>query len=84
MYIVNLYNVRWKKRYTQKEVMLATGLSQKTVSHIFNGKYYNYELKTLETIAKFFNCRNLSINFNWMFISKIVIISTLPIDLIYD
>ena len=57
MYIVNLYNVRWKKRYTQKEVMLATGLSQKTVSHIFNGKYYNYELKTLETIAKFFNCK---------------------------
>ena len=57
MYIVNLYNVRWKKKYTQSEVMQATGLSKKTVSQLFSGKYYNYNLKTLETISKFFDCK---------------------------
>ena len=57
MYIVNLYNVRWKQKYTQEEIMKATGLSKKTVSQLFSGKYYNYTLQTLETIAKFFDCR---------------------------
>lgn len=56
MYIVNLYNIRWKKKYTQEEIVQATGLSKKTVGQLFSGKYYNYELRTLETIAKFFNC----------------------------
>ncbi len=27
MYIVNLYNVSWKRKYTQEEVVKATGLS---------------------------------------------------------
>ncbi len=57
MYIVNLYNIRWKKKYTQDEIAEATGLSKKTISQLFSGKYYNYELRTLETIAKFFNCK---------------------------
>lgn len=57
MYIVNLYNIRWKKKYTQEEIVNATGLSKKTVSQLFSGKYYNYKLKTLETIAEFFNCK---------------------------
>ncbi len=56
MYIINLYNVRWKKKYTQKEIAEATGLGLKTISQLFSGKHYNYELFTLETIAKFFNC----------------------------
>ena len=57
MYIVNLYNIRWKKKYTQEEIMQATGLSKNTISQLFSGKFYNYELNTLETIAKFFNCQ---------------------------
>ena len=57
MYIVILYNVRWCKKYTQDEIIQATGLSKKTVSQLFSGKYYNYQLSTLETIAKFFNCK---------------------------
>ena len=56
MYIVNLYNIRWKKKYTQKEIVEATGLSVKTVSQLFSGKHYNYGVYTLETVAKFFNC----------------------------
>ena len=55
MYIINLYNVKWKKKYTQKEIAEATGLGLKTISQLFSGKHYNYELFTLETIAKFFN-----------------------------
>ena len=57
MYIVNLYNIRWKKKYTQSEIVMATGLSKKTVSQLFSGKYYNYNLKTLETISDFFHCK---------------------------
>lgn len=57
MYIVNLYNIRWSKKYTQEEIIKATGLSKKTVSQLFSGKYYNYRLSTLETIAKFFKCK---------------------------
>ena len=57
MYIINLFNIRWKKRYTQKEIMNATGLSQRTISQLFSGRHYNYELFTLETIAKFFGCK---------------------------
>jgi len=56
MYIINLYNVKWKKKYTQKEIAEVTGLGLKTISQLFSGKHYNYELFTLETIAKFFNC----------------------------
>ena len=57
MYIVNLYNIRWKNKYTQEEIVKLTGLSKKTVSQLFSGKYYNYKLSTLETISKFFNCK---------------------------
>ena len=57
MYIVNLYNIRWAKKYTQQEIINQTGLSKKTVSQLFSGKYYNYRLETLEKISKFFNCK---------------------------
>jgi len=56
MYIVNLYNIRWSKKYTQDEIIKATGLSKKTVNQLFSGKYYNYQLSTLEKIADFFEC----------------------------
>ena len=56
MYIINLYNIKWKRRYTQDEIAEATGLSKRTISQLFSGKHYNYELYTLEAIAKFFDC----------------------------
>lgn len=56
MHIVNLYNIKWSKKYTQEEIIKATGLSKKTVSQLFSGRYYNYQLSTLETISNFFNC----------------------------
>lgn len=57
MYIVNLYNVKWKRKYTQTEIAKKTGLSQNTVNYLFSGKYNDYKLSTLETIAKFFDCK---------------------------
>lgn len=57
MYIVNLYNIRWRKKYTQEEIMAATGLSRNTVNRLFKCQYYDFKLSTLETIAKFFNCK---------------------------
>ncbi|MBR1424542.1 helix-turn-helix domain-containing protein [bacterium] len=55
--MINLYNVPWKKKYSQKEIIESTGLSPKTVSQLFSGRHYNYELFTLEAITKFFNCK---------------------------
>lgn len=57
MYIVNLYNIRWKKKYTQNDIVQATGLSKKVVLQLFSGKYHNYTLDTLEKISKFFDCK---------------------------
>lgn len=56
MHIVNLYNVRWKQKYTQEDIRLATGLSKATISHLFSGEYHDYQLSTLEKISEFFNC----------------------------
>lgn len=57
MYIVNLYNIRWKRKYSQEEIAKETGLSKNTVNQLFSGKYHNHKLKTLEIIAKFFECK---------------------------
>ena len=57
MYIINLYNIKWKRKYTQEEIARATGLSKKTINQLFSGKHHNYGLFTLETIAKFFDCK---------------------------
>lgn len=56
MYIVNLYNVTWKKKYTYNDIEEGTGLSRATVSHLFSGEYHDYQLSTLETVSKFFKC----------------------------
>ena len=57
MYIVNLHNIPWKKKHTQREIMESTGLSKVTVTQLFSGEHHNFGLYTLETIAKFFNCK---------------------------
>lgn len=56
MYIVNLYNIRWKRKYTQEEIRNTTGLSKATVSKLFSGNYHDYQLSTLEKIAEFLGC----------------------------
>jgi len=56
MHIVNLYNVKWKRKYTQEEIVKATKLSVGTVNNLFSGKYHDYKLSTLETICEFFGC----------------------------
>ena len=53
----SIKNLRESRHLTQEEIIKATGLSKKTVSQLFSGKYYNYKLSTLETISKFFNCK---------------------------
>ena len=57
MYIVNLYNIRWIKKYSQQEIQKATGLSKNTISKLFSGKYHDFTISTLETISKFFGCK---------------------------
>lgn len=56
MYIVNLYNVKWKRKYTQDEIVKATNLSIGTINNLLSGRYHDYKLSTLETISKFFGC----------------------------
>lgn len=56
MYIVNLYNVKWQKKYTYQDIAQATNLSVGTINNLFSGKYHDYKLSTLEIISKFFGC----------------------------
>ena len=54
---VNLYNIRWKGKITQKDIIEATGLGKVTVSRLMSGKYYDFRLSTLDKICKFFDCK---------------------------
>lgn len=54
MVIVNLYNVKWKKRYTNKELASMSGLSTTTITKLTRGEHVDLKLSTLEKIAKFF------------------------------
>lgn len=61
MIIVNVHNIRWKKHYTQKEVIEKTGLSGETVNKLWKGEHYNFTFETVETLAKFFGCKALDL-----------------------
>ena len=61
MIIVNLYNVKWKKRYTNKELASMSGLSTASITKLTKGEHVDLKLSTLEKIAKFFNCSVLDI-----------------------
>ena len=56
MVIINIYNIRWKKRYTNKEIAQATGLSAATITKIGKGEHVDLKISTLEKLAKFFGC----------------------------
>ncbi len=56
MVIVNLYKVKWNKRYTSKEIAKISGLSTATITKLTKGEHVDMKLSTLEKIAKFLNC----------------------------
>lgn len=56
MVIINLYNIKWKKRYTNKEIAEAAGLSAATITKISKGEHVDLKISTLEKLAKFFGC----------------------------
>ena len=56
-HVINLHNVRWKKRYTYDDISKATGLRSNTIAKLFSGEYHDYQLSTLEKIAEFLGCR---------------------------
>jgi len=56
MIIINLYNIRWKQKYSRKEIAKATGLSPATITKLTKGEHVDLKLSTLERIAKFFGC----------------------------
>lgn len=56
MILINIYNIRWKKKYTRKEIAEETGLSPATLTKLTKGEHVDLKISTLEKIAKFFNC----------------------------
>lgn len=56
MIIVNLFKVRWNKRYTGKELAKFSGLSTTTITKLLKGEHVDMKLSTLEKIAKFLGC----------------------------
>lgn len=61
MLIINIYKASWKKKYTQLEVVEATGLSAVTVNKIFNSTPHDFKFSTVEKVAKFLGCNALDI-----------------------
>lgn len=56
MVIVNLFRVKWNKRYTGKELAQLSGLSTTTITKLLKGEHVDLKLSTLEKIAKFLGC----------------------------
>lgn len=56
MIIINLYNVKWKRKYSRKEISEKTGLSPATITKLTKGEHVDMKLSTLEKIAEFFGC----------------------------
>lgn len=56
MIIINIYNVRWKQKYTRKEIAKFTGLSPTTITKITRGEHVDVKLSTIEKLAKFLDC----------------------------
>ncbi|CCY62731.1 transcriptional regulator [Clostridium sp. CAG:967] len=56
MIIINIYNVKWKRKYTYKEIAKFSGLSDATITKITRGEHVDLKLSTLEKLAKFFEC----------------------------
>ena len=56
MIIVNLFKVKWNKRYTGKELAEASGLSTTTITKLMKGEHVDLKISTLEKIAKFLKC----------------------------
>lgn len=56
MIIINLYNVKWKRKYTRKEISEQTGLSPATITKLTRGEHVDMKISTLEKIAEFFGC----------------------------
>ncbi len=57
MVIINIYRIRWNKRYTNKEIAQATGLHVATLTKLTRGEHVDVKISTLEKLAKFFGCR---------------------------
>lgn len=54
MIIINIYNVKWKRKYTYKEIAKFSGLSDATITKITRGEHVDLKLSTLEKLAKIF------------------------------
>ena len=57
MVIINIYNVKWKRRYTRKELSELTGFSPAALTKLTKGEHVDVKISTLENLAKFFDCR---------------------------
>lgn len=56
MLIINIYNVKWKRKYTNKEIAKYSGLSTTTITKITRGEHIDVKLSTVEKLAKFLDC----------------------------
>jgi len=57
MVIINIYNVKWKRRYTRKELSELTGISPAALTKLTKGEHVDVKISTLEKLAKFFDFR---------------------------
>lgn len=56
MLIINIYNIKWKRKYTNKEIAKYSRLSTTTITKITRGEHVDVKISTIEKLAKFFDC----------------------------
>ena len=56
MIIVNLYNIKWKKKYNRKELSAALGMSPSTITKLTRGEHIDVTLSILDIFCDFFGC----------------------------
>ena len=61
MLIINIYNIRLKKKYSRDEIMKGAGISPATATKIINGHCKSFRSTTAEKVAKFLGCKAMDI-----------------------
>lgn len=61
MLIINIYNIKLKKRYTRDEFAKGANISPGTATKILNCKRGSFRTETIEKVARFLGCRALDI-----------------------
>lgn len=62
MVIINIYNVKWKRRYTRKELSELTGISPAALTKLTKGEHVDVKISTLENLRNSSTAASLTLS----------------------